>query len=159
MCPPDLREPGEPWHFAEVMEEKAVTKVRWCTRAILSPSSHLDRMVPVTKRILWLPTRQKLKREESRKRRKRKRGAGGWRGRRSGWRSEVLTYDSHDPLVNIGRRDGSWESARGENKDTRCSGTDNDRRPTDRPREAVRNATAGLREDLKHSRHFCRRRG
>lgn len=62
----------------------------------------------------------------------------GGRKEAAGGRSEVPTYDSHDPLVNIGRRDGSWESARGENKDTRCSGTDNDRRPpndrpTDRP--------------------------
>lgn len=44
----------------------------------------------------------------------------------AGGRSEVPTYDNRDLLVNIGRRDGSWESARGENKDTRCSDTDND---------------------------------
>lgn len=94
-------------------------------------------------------SRRKPKREESN-------GEEGGRG--GGWGSEVPTYDSHDPLVNIGRRDGSWESARGENKDTRCSGTDNDRRPADRPREAARNAATG-RGDLRHSRHFCRRRG
>jgi len=41
--------------------------------------------------------------------------------------AQVPTYDNRDLLVNIGRRDGSWESARGENKDTRCSGIDNDR--------------------------------
>lgn len=61
---------------------------------------------------------------------------GGWEGeevRREEEREAKPTYDNRDPLVNIGRRDGSWESvrarasARRENKDTRCSGTDNDR--------------------------------
>ena len=58
---------------------------------------------------------------------------GGWRQKRSAYLRQPRSH----PLVNIGRQDGSWESARGENKDTRCSGTDNDRL-----REAVRNATA-----------------
>lgn len=50
-----------------------------------------------------------------RKRRKRKKRKRSRRMRRkvvAGGRSEVPTYDSHDPLVNIGWRDGSWESAR-----------------------------------------------
>lgn len=100
-------------------------------------------------------SRRKPKRgEPTRKRRKRKRRKGGWRQKRSAYLRQPRSY----PLVNIGRQDGSWESARGENKDTRCSGTDNDRRPTDRLQEAVRNATTD-RGDLQYSRHFCRHRG
>lgn len=120
-------------------------KIRWCTRAILSHrarasgphgSGSYENLTVVSFTVKAEERRLDKEEKEEEKERENEEEGDGW--------SEVSTYDSYDPLVNIGRWDGSWEFARGENKDTRCSDTDNDRRPTDRPREAVRNATEGI---------------